>query len=242
MHKRTTSFLAASAMALAMFSSSSLAADAAASGPNLGAPAADAGLTAVSKADAAMTLATLGREQGDPKLLAAAGRALLMIGSTPAEDKPTSGTLAEDEKAGTGDAPEKAETAQTGLPSQLFAEARRLARGNEQTLALIETMAAVGSRGSLAGPHKHQMRISARSYRSVKESYRAGELAEVAILGDGDTDVDLIVQDANGNEICRSTRGGDREYCQWTPAWTGEFTIKVANYGRVYNDVTFLTN
>ena len=58
----------------------------------------------------------------------------------------------------------------------------------------------------------------------------------------GDTDVDLVVYDSNGNRICSSTRGGDREYCRWTPAWTGEFTVRVSNYGRVYNAVTMVTN
>lgn len=65
--------------------------------------------------------------------------------------------------------------------------------------------------------------------------FRGGEVAAVAIAGDGDTDLDLYVFDQAGNRICRSVRGGDAEACRWTPAWTGTFRIEVKNLGSMSN-------
>ena len=68
---------------------------------------------------------------------------------------------------------------------------------------------------------------------------RAGKLAKVSILGDGDTDLDLYIYDMNGNLITSNASFDDytKDYCScsWTPNWTGTFVIKVKNWGSVYN-------
>ena len=57
----------------------------------------------------------------------------------------------------------------------------------------------------------------------------------VAILGDGDTDLDLYVYDENGNEIVSDTDGTDQCYVSWYPKWAGQFRIEIKNLGRVSN-------
>ena len=85
--------------------------------------------------------------------------------------------------------------------------------------------------------------INASTYETVKANstdrytYRfyAGESVYIYVKGDGDTDLDLYVYDENGNLIDSDTDIGDTCLCTFTPKWTGRFTIKVKNLGRVYN-------
>lgn len=199
--------------------------------------------TAVSRMQAAMVLADLGRELKDPLQLVAAARALLAVG----EGDPTGtaggeGAVAAGGKPASGPAtkPETATAASTA--EGLLQEARRLARGNEAMLALIAASETGASRGSTKGPGTYRVRLQAQRYYDIAERFRGRELAEVLVRGDGDTDVDLHVYDQNGNLMCSSTAGSDREYCRWTPAWTGAFTIRVENLGSVYNDIRVTTN
>jgi hypothetical protein len=56
-----------------------------------------------------------------------------------------------------------------------------------------------------------------------------GEVTEVALVGDGSTDLDLYVYDYNGVLIGRAEGRGDRCFFRVTPGRTGKFTIKVVN-------------
>jgi hypothetical protein len=58
----------------------------------------------------------------------------------------------------------------------------------------------------------------------------------VSISGDGDTDLDLYVYDSYGNHIFSGTSYSDDEAACFKVLWAGNFTVKVQNRGRVYND------
>jgi hypothetical protein len=73
-------------------------------------------------------------------------------------------------------------------------------------------------------------------------NFIAGRLAEIAVSGDGDTDLDLYVYDQNGNLIQSSEDYSDECYVSWVPKWTGSYTIKVVNRGNVYNRFEIATN
>jgi hypothetical protein len=73
-------------------------------------------------------------------------------------------------------------------------------------------------------------------------TFYGGELAEVAVRGDGDTDLDLFIFDEFGNLIASDIRGGDLCLAQWYPGWTGTFRIEVRNLGGVYNRYQIATN
>jgi hypothetical protein len=84
--------------------------------------------------------------------------------------------------------------------------------------------------------------VNARGTDSYRISFKAGELAMIIVSGDGDTDLDLYVYDANGNLI-----GSDEDYSDdcvvsWVPKWTGMYTIKIKNRGNVYNRYVMVTN
>ena len=83
-------------------------------------------------------------------------------------------------------------------------------------------------------------RVSANSTDVYNVTFIGGEPAEVFLVGDGDTDLDLFIYDENGNLIDSDTDNTDVCLCEWTPRWTGRFTIKIRNYGSVYNEYTML--
>mgnify|MGYP003392464767 CR=1 FL=1 len=64
----------------------------------------------------------------------------------------------------------------------------------------------------------------------------------VAVLGDGDTDLDLYIYDSNDNLIAYDSDYTDQCYCRWVPAWTDTFRIKIVNRGSVYNEFVLVTN
>lgn len=73
-------------------------------------------------------------------------------------------------------------------------------------------------------------------------TFYGGELAEVAVRGDGDTDLDLFIYDEFGNLVASDIDGGDLCLAQWFPGWTGTFRIEVRNLGGVYNRYQIATN
>lgn len=129
--------------------------------------------------------------------------------------------------------------------NKILADAKEFADGNAELLALIgqvENDAAGSHRGAVNGPRRGYYAVSAGCYNDFDVSFVKGYLAEVLVSGDGDTDLDLYVYDSNGNLIAADTDYTDDCYVNWIPAWTGKFTIRVVNRGRVYNNYVVLTN
>jgi hypothetical protein len=73
-------------------------------------------------------------------------------------------------------------------------------------------------------------------------TFRGGELAEIGLIGDGDTDLDLYVLDAAGNVVARDEGPTDVAYVAWYPLYTQQYTIAVVNHGGVYNRFHMQTN
>jgi hypothetical protein len=73
----------------------------------------------------------------------------------------------------------------------------------------------------------------------LKIVFKAKELAEFCVIGDADTDIDLIVKDAKGKTVAEDVdpaeRGSDICLCRWTPDHEQEYTVIILNHGRVYN-------
>ena len=127
----------------------------------------------------------------------------------------------------------------------VLADAKEFAAGDENLLALIENIDAEAKgaqRGSVNGPSRHYDTVNGNSIDSYQISFIAGELAEILVSGDGDTDLDLYVYDSNGNLIVSATDYTDDCYVRWVPAWTGRFIVKIINRGPIYNNYVLLTN
>src|SRR5476649_981125 len=98
-------------------------------------------------------------------------------------------------------------------------------------VALIASTAVVSLAGPIRGPLVGTERVQARSTTVFYETFRAGESATISIAGDGDTDLDLYVYDANGNLIARAIGLTDRETVSFLPYVTSSFRIEVRNLG-----------
>jgi hypothetical protein len=81
---------------------------------------------------------------------------------------------------------------------------------------------------------------SSDTYQPI--SFNAGDRAVVAVQGDGDTELQLLVYDQNNHLIDSDTCQHSRCVATWTPSWTGPFYIVVRNMGWVYNQYQMATN
>jgi len=131
-------------------------------------------------------------------------------------------------------------------PSNLLADAKKFADGDA---TLLELAAQVGknaieysTRGRVGGPGKTVSKVAARGTDSYTIKFWRGELAEIYLSGDGDTDLDLYVYDESGNLIDWDDDYTDDCYVSWVPRWTGSYVVKVVNRGRVYNRYVLVTN
>src|SRR5438045_2694269 len=77
--------------------------------------------------------------------------------------------------------------------------------------------------------------VGALSSRSYTVRCWAHEITRVTVRGDGDTDLDVFVYDSYGTLITSGEGYSDDEVVTFSPHVTGEFTIVIVNYGRVYN-------
>lgn len=128
---------------------------------------------------------------------------------------------------------------------KLIADAKVIAKENENVLALaatIEDSIPFTTRDAVGGPKIVRERVNSNDYDIYNVRFYGGVLAEVALSGDGDTDLDLYIYDDSGNVIESDTDYSDNCYVSWYPKWTGTFRIKVKNLGIVYNNYTLATN
>lgn len=210
--------------------------------PNRAAKA-DAGEEGGVAAEAALAaqLVQWARANGSPEGLIAAAQIATANQSQDAAAEKTSEGAAEEGEQGEG-------AATTLDADALLAEADALAKGSgakhlsKHVRALQSSGLSTGSRGDVTGPNHHYDSVNARTTDVYNVTFAGGQLAEVAISGDGDTDLDLYVYDEYGNLIVSSTSYGDDEYVSWYPRWTGNFTVRVENLGGVYNAYLLVTN
>jgi hypothetical protein len=141
---------------------------------------------------------------------------------------------AANEDEGAADAPVTAEA--------MFAKAKELAADDDAVLGLIDDAMAEGSRGRIGGAVEWLSRLPAGQTDVWEIPYYGNSYAEIAVVGDGDANLDVAVTDENGNVICYDVSWSDKLYCDWTPAWDGYFYVTVQNMGGSRNSYYLLTN
>lgn len=164
-----------------------------------------------------------------------------MINSSQPRILETKETKAGEEKADVGQ-----KTSKVSLDiSTLINDAKTLAGEDANLLAVIESIEqeiAAPTRGRAMGPGQAYRKVWGKSYMTDLITFDGGLLAEVGIIGDGDTDLDLYVYDDNGNLIASDTDYSGDCYVSWVPRRSGTFVIKVVNRGNVYNIYSLVTN
>jgi hypothetical protein len=131
-------------------------------------------------------------------------------------------------------------------PASLIADAKKFAAGDPVMLAWaseVEASLGVRTRGAVGGPKEGYSSVAPNNgYISYKLAFRAGELAEILVVGDGVADIDLYIYDQNGNLIGSDDDYSDECYVSFVPRWTGSFTIEVVNRGRRSSNFSIVTN
>lgn len=148
--------------------------------------------------------------------------------------KTTEGEAAADDAEGEAAAPP--------LPDAMFAKALELAGEDEALKGLIADAQAEGSRGRIGGAATWESKLPRGMVDVWEIPFYGNSYAEVAIVGDGDANLDMVITDENGNVICYDVSRSDQIYCDWVPAWDGYFYVTVENTGSVRNTYYLLTN
>ena len=131
-------------------------------------------------------------------------------------------------------------------PVDMLAAAKEYSFNDELLLGLIckveNKLQSQTTRGitTSSGFYTDSDRVPAGDYIQYRAEFRGHEVAEIAVIGDGDTDLDLYVYDENNHLIVSDTDFGDDCYVSFTPKWTGTFRIKIKNLGNVYNEYVIL--
>ncbi len=123
----------------------------------------------------------------------------------------------------------------------MLAAARALSGNDEALLTLLDRAEAEAPDGSVtAAIAENALAAGGRDVWTIP--FFGGSLAEVAIVGDGDTNLDLTIADETGAIVCLAAGPEDVAYCDWVPARNGSFTITVTNLGAVENTYQILRN
>jgi hypothetical protein len=149
------------------------------------------------------------------------------------QKKETKGEAVADQPDGV-DAPVDAAT--------MLASARELAGEDETLVGMIEDAATEGSRGRIGGASSTLSRLPAGQTDVWEIPFYGESYAEVAVLGDGDANLDVLVTDENGNTICYDVSWSDKVYCDFVPSWNGYFYVTVQNNGGSRNSYYLMTN
>ncbi|MEZ5798620.1 MAG: hypothetical protein R3D63_14760 [Paracoccaceae bacterium] len=133
-------------------------------------------------------------------------------------------------------------TAAPPTADEMFAKAMELAGDDEALKAIIEDAQAETSRGRIGGGVSWLSRLPSGKIDVWEVPFYGNSYAEVAVVGDGDANLDMVITDENGNVICYDVSPSDQVYCDFVPAWDGYFYITVENAGRSRNSYYLMTN
>ena len=127
-------------------------------------------------------------------------------------------------------------------PAKLIADAKIFAKDNPQVLAIAEKTKISKSREAVDGPVRHSDQVLAGDTDKYRIAFKGEARAEIAVIGDTDTDLDLYVYDENNILIAKDDDNTDQCYVAWVPKWTGSYKVLIINRGAVYNNYSILTN
>jgi hypothetical protein len=182
----------------------------------------------------AQDLYTLGMANKDALTVLTAAKLAASVDVKEVErKKETKGDAVADQADGV-DAPVDAAT--------MMASAKELAGEDEVLTGLIEDAAAEGSRGRIGGASETLSRLPAGQTDVWEIPFYGDSYAELAVLGDGDANLDVLVTDENGNTICYDVSWSDKIYCDFVPSWNGYFYVTVQNNGGSRNSYYLMTN
>ena len=88
------------------------------------------------------------------------------------------------------------------------------------------------------GSRSTHERVGEMSDRTLVERFRGGERACVIVRGDHKpvVNVEVHISDDKGRPITKDVGGGDLVAVTWYPPRDGNYTIRIVNHGKEYNE------
>ena len=183
---------------------------------------------AVAQVLAAQDLFALAKIQSDPLAALAAARIMAGVAVGPVARVPLTGTIS--------DLPAITDAA------AMFNVARRLAL-DDGLAALVEAESGRSQLGvSILTIGASSALVAAGATDRWDLAFYASSLAEIGVIGPGNAVLDIQVQDASGQIICRQSGPRDRLYCPFVPQENGQFSVLIANPGEQAVTYSLLTN
>ena len=141
-----------------------------------------------------------------------------------------------------GNKPSEALPAVENAAKSFFENAREWATGDDLMLEMIEREIVQGAIAPPAIANRTRSRLSPGQSDVWRIPLYGDVGAEIGLLGDGESNLDLSVEDANGNMICRNQDATALALCAFVPAESGFFTATVKNAGQAESGYSLLTN
>lgn len=202
------------------------------SGPNVN-PSVLAAKGAVATYMLAQDLYVLGQANNDPLTVLTAARLAASVRLDEGEVKPepvaaakTKGEMAAGPAGGV----------------QMMAVAKAMAAPDERLDPLILDADSLTAIGAVQPVKVMTSQLGAGQSERWKLAFFADAHAEVAVLGGGASNLDVLITDEAGNTICYEAGPVDHAYCGFVPAWNGYYTVTVQNSGEAGEGYLLLNN
>ena len=184
----------------------------------------------------ALNLFDIGKARKDPQTVLTAARLMALVGMQDGGPltKETIGDATAEETAGAA--------AQPLTAAEMLAAARGFALQDDLLLTLIDAAEAETASKPVGGTIARLSHLSGGRTDRWEVPYFGNAPAELAIIGDGDANLDVTVEDASDQRICVDLSPSDRMFCDFVPAENGYVHVTVKNTGTAQNSYYLLTN
>ena len=147
----------------------------------------------------------------------------------------TTGTALPDQTQGASGPPDPAGDGAIAL-------ARSLAGDDPDLQDLVYDLDAQLPRARITSASVARSDLAAGQTDTWQMAFFGESYAEIAVLGDGDSGLDVRLTDATGSLICADPAATDQMFCDFVPARNGFFSLTVINTGSVANSYNLITN
>ena len=181
----------------------------------------------------------LGQAHGDALTVLAAARLAASVEVGPGKEAGKAFTRT---TSGEGEAGPEPAAAAPADAAAMFDLALTLAAQDAFLTDVILDAQSEAGRGRIGGAYSQRASLASGRTDSWEIPFTGGAYAELAVLGAGTSDLDILVTDENGNVICYEGGQEDRLYCDFVPSWDGFFVVAVENKGGAAADYDLVTN
>jgi hypothetical protein len=109
-------------------------------------------------------------------------------------------------------------------------------------MSMLLLSSTVADAGNTRGESSHYDSVDAFSTDTYKFFFEGEEDAYIDVNGDGSTDLDCYLYDGGDHMILSDADSTDHCILRWVPRWTGKFTLRIRNRGRISNFYHLRTN